>query len=213
MKISLPLFFIIKVMYYIKSFLLFTFLIACSGFINQNKPQLVKWVIYKEGSLRVNGSTNVNKFDCVISSYTKPDTLTFVKNNTSEAIKMSGSIKLNIASFDCHHPMMTADLRKTLKAKEYPKLHISFLSINKYPDLKQQSLKGWVSIALAGVTKRFEVDYHLKPDDANTIILTGKRAINFSDFNIIPPRKLGGMIQTNNELAIEFSLRMKVLNQ
>lgn len=199
-------------MHYLKLFLLLFILLIQTGFSYDSKPAVIKWVISKECSLRVNGSTNVNKFDCVISAYYKPDTITFFQNASSETIKMTGSMKLDIASFDCHNPMMTADLRKTLKAKEYPKLTIRFLSINKYPDDNHQKIKGQVAIELAGVNKRFDIDYTLKKEGANALTLTGARVIKFSDFSIIPPRKLGGMIQTNDDLNIEFNLKMKILD-
>jgi hypothetical protein len=50
------------------------------------------------------------------------------------------------------------------------------------------------------------------PAGANVINLVGTRKVNFSDFNLVPPRKIGGMIQTNNELDVEFNLRLKVLD-
>jgi hypothetical protein len=109
--------------------------------------------------------------------------------------------------------MMTADLRKTLKVKEYPKLIIRLISINKYPEPgKQDVTKGIVMIELAGVSKRFEVDYKILPTERTSINLVGSRNVNFSDFNITPPRKLGGMIRTNNELSVVFNLRMKVID-
>ncbi|CAN5539948.1 hypothetical protein BH10BAC3_BH10BAC3_14410 [soil metagenome] len=55
---------------------------------------------------------------------------------------------------------MKADLRKTLKVKEYPRLITRFIAINNYPEAttKQQVIKGIVTIELGGILKRFEVD-------------------------------------------------------
>lgn len=129
-------------------------------------------------------------------------------------VKMLGNINLDVGSFDCHHAIMTSDLRKTLKVKEFPKLGIKFLSLSKFPDLnsRQDILKGMVEIRLAGVTKRFDVSYKLSRDSNNIIKLVGNQDINFTDFGITPPRKVGGMIKTNNKLAVEFSLKFKSIN-
>jgi hypothetical protein len=129
-------------------------------------------------------------------------------------VLLSGNIQLDVQNFDCHNGIMTADLRKTLKAKEYPKLVIRFLNITRYPDAnaRQSITKGAVFIELAGVSKRFDVDYKVVSADNNYINLVGSRVVNFSDFNISPPRKLGGMIRTRNELSVEFNLRIKVIN-
>ena len=196
----------------LKLFLLF-FLTICSGFqLGNRKPYLVKWVINKACYLKVGGQTNVNKFSCVITNYSKPDTLTFYKNNT-ESFKITGSIQLDVQNFNCHNPVMTADLRKTLKAKDFPKLTIRFISLNKYPRFNNlvNTITGIVSIELAGITKRYDVDYRFISDGTKSLTLIGSQQVNFSDFNIVPPRKLGGMIKTNNELNVEFNLKMKVL--
>lgn len=123
-------------------------------------------------------------------------------------------MQLDINSFDCHNPVMTADLRKTLKAKTFPHLTINFLTLDKYPDFKDRTgeIKGKVNIELAGAVKQFDVNYRFTTTGANSLLLVGTRKVNFSDFKIVPPRKLGGMIETNNELDIEFSLQMNVLN-
>ena len=174
-----------------------------------------KWVISENSNLCVNGSTNINKFSCEIPSYGKSDTLTIVKNkNNRDAISLSGDVGLNVRSFDCHNSMMTHDLRKTLKEGQFPILHITFLSLNKLPEFTSQAEKitGLVDIDIAGVRKQFEVNYLINEDSQKIIHLIGTRDINFSDFNLVPPRKLGGMIQTKDRLSVEFNLTIKSLN-
>lgn len=196
-----------------KLLLLFLFLFLSSFNLSKSKPYFVKWVINKECSLKVGGSTNINKFTCVIANYYKPDTLTFYEANGSEPLKISGLLKLDVQNFDCYNPMMTKDLRKTLKAKEYPNLIIRFINLNRYPDGNQTAaVKGLVNIELAGVTKSFDVDYKFTHSSNNFLTLVGTRNINFSDFGLTPPRKLGGMIQTNDKLSVEFNLNVKIIH-
>jgi hypothetical protein len=106
---------------------------------------------------------------------------------------------------------MTADLRKTLKHKEHPKLMIFFINMNQYPEQGKWGLKGSVLIVLAGVSKHFDVDYKLVSAEKGLITLEGSRQVRFSDFNLTPPRKLGGMIRTANELDVVFNLKLKVI--
>lgn len=168
-----------------------------------------KWVISENSNLVVNGSTNVNKFSCEIPAYDQTDTLVFNRNNKETAL--SGTIGLPVGSFDCHNSMMTRDLRKTLKETAYPRLYIHFLSLNGLTELtaKPQSISGQVNITLSGVTKHFKINYQVSVDAEKVIHLLGRRTVNFSDFNLTPPRKLGGMIRTNNELDVTFHLKMK----
>ncbi len=173
-----------------------------------------KWVISENSSLCVNGSTNINEFSCEVLGYDKTDTLTITKSKSDMEIVLSGGISLNVKSFDCHNSIMTRDLRKTLKEKQFPMLHIRFLSLNKLPNLTTQPelITGLVAIEIAGNSKRFEVNYQITRDAQKVIHLLGSRDINFSDFNLIPPRKLGGMIKTKDKLSVDFHLNMKAMD-
>jgi hypothetical protein len=169
-----------------------------------------QWLISETSSLSVNGSTNINKFTCDIPNCDQ-DTLTVWKSD--KGMKLSGSINPSVLSFDCHKAMMTHDLRKTLKAKKYPKIHIRFLSLNELPELSGKSIPitGQVEIEIAGIKKLYEIDYRISVDTGKIIHLLGSRDLNFSDFKLIPPRKLGGMIKTKDQLAVAFNLNMKTI--
>lgn len=176
---------------------------------------ITRWVVQKGGTLRVKGSTNINKFACEITGYNTPDTIKVFKSSPGrDAILLRGRLGLSVKLFDCHHAVMTADLRKTLKSKEHPQLKISFISLARFPSItaRESKIMGVVDIELAGKTKRFDVNYTFQLDKNNNIILVGERDVNFSDFGLTPPRKLGGMIQTDNKLNVEFNLTMKTLN-
>ena len=196
----------------IGSFLLF---VTLTSFVSPGTtPQAKKWIVSENSNLRVNGSTNINTFICEIPSYDQTDTITVNKGKGDKDIILSGTINLNVKSFDCHNMIMTHDLRKTLKQEQFPVLHISFLSLNKLPDLtaKPEPVTGAVFIEIAGVRKHFEVNYQISQDAQKVIHLLGSRDVNFSDFNLVPPRKLGGMIKTNDKLSVDFHLKMKTMD-
>ena len=178
------------------------------------KPE--KWIVQKGCTLKVDGSTNVNKFSCVIKDYADLDTLIFHRNsNDNLAVPVSGYLELPIFNFDCVNKLMTADLRKALKSKEFPNLRIYFLSLNKYPELRStyETIPGIVNIELAGVVKRYAVNYKVAMDDKRTIHLVGIQNIRFSDFNLTRPRKAGGIIRADDQLAVEFHISFHVMNE
>lgn len=190
---------------------LFVFL---SGFnIPHNNAGALKWVVMSGGSLKVDGSTNVNHFTCAITNYSKPDTIHVTRSNNS-SVKLNGAIRLDVKNFDCHNKPMTDELRKILKEKVHPKLMIKFVSLNQYPEpnTKHKIINGIVFIELAGVTKKYEVHYKVINADNTHIHLVGTREVLFTDFNITPPKKLGGMIRTNDKLQVEFNVKMKVID-
>jgi len=176
--------------------------------------EVKKWVISQNSSLCVNGSTNINKFACEVPAYDQTDTLILTRSKIDKGITLSGYIELKIQSFDCHNAIMTHDLRNTLKDKQYPVMRIRFLSLSELPDLcsKPQTITGLVNIELAGISKRFEINYQATADAQKNICLLGTRDVNFSDFNLTPPRKLGGMIRTNDKLSVQFRLNIRSLH-
>ena len=193
--------------------ILLLLIVSLSGFNFPSDPRpFDKWVIQKNCSLKVSGKTNVNKFSCVIDNYTKPDTLTH-SGSSIGPLKLTGSLQLDILDFDCNDPIMTKDLRKSLKYKEFPRMIIRFISLNRHPrfNKKPDNLKGMVAIELAGVTKQFEVSYLFQQDGHSTAQLVGTRKVNFSDFNLTVPKKLAGIIKAGNELNVEFNLRFRII--
>jgi len=192
----------------------FVFLFICATAFcpapGSSIPVTEKWVILKDCSVTVNGSTNINKFSCHIPEYLRTDTLICNTNGLNDAVALSGKLTLPVISFDCANKLITNDLRKTLKAKEFPALHIYFLTLEKYPDVKgHETISGTVNIELAGVAKKITVNYTFSINEQKVISLAGTQSIRFSDFMLVPPRKLGGMIRTDDRLDISFVIHMK----
>lgn len=193
--------------------LLLPFLICLGYSLPSKKPAVTDWVICQNSSLVVNGSTNINKFSCAIDSYPKPDTIGVVQDKATKKICLSGSMNIAIAGFNCKNEMMTKELRKTLKEDQYPEIQISFISLSTLPNLDRnpKDLTGTVAIEIAGVRKRFDVNYTMSMAENGEINLSALRDINFSDFNLTPPRKMGRLVQAKDKLSVALSLRMKVI--
>ncbi len=192
---------------------LFIFLTIALSIAFRYIDDKARWVVLPGSNLHVNGSTNINNFACEITDYLLPDTLICNKLNAKgQVLAMRGKMDLAIADFDCHNKMMTNDLRKTLKYKEFPNLTIQFISLNSFPDFRHPvSITGVVDISLAGVKKRFDISYLFTIDPRQQLHLKGARAINFTDFNLTPPSKMGGIIKAKDLLNVEFNLNLKSL--
>lgn len=191
--------------------LIFTGLTAEKNIIGNGAQR--KWLVSQSSNLSVNGSTNVNQFSCVIPACPQQDTLTVNIGLADQSVALTGSIRLPVRNFDCHLSAMTRQLRETLKEKQFPAFYIRFLTLSRLPVMSAsaQPVTGLVEIEIAGVSKRFEVDYQLSQDAQQVIHLRGTRVVNFSDFNLLPPTKLGGMIKTRDALSVDFQLNMNQL--
>jgi hypothetical protein len=191
--------------------LIFTMLVAML-FKGTPGPVAERWIIQKNSNLCIEGKTNINSFRCDITEYLQPDTIYFFKDGqTTKPIPIRGGLAINIKRFDCHQKFITNDLRKTLKADEQPTLKIDLLNIGYYNG-NMNNIKGWVNIALAGVTKTAEVDYAVRNGGPGYLELTGTRKLRFSDFGLKPPQKLAGLIKVEEELNVRFQLVLRSVN-
>src|SRR5687767_11293091 len=112
---------------------------------NYNSQPTVRWAVEKSSTLRVEGTSNVNNFRCDMKGYYQTDTITgFEEGAASKPVRLKGAIVVDIFRFDCHQRMITNDLRKTLKADQYPRMTIRFLSLEKMPEFigNTELLKG-----------------------------------------------------------------------
>jgi len=184
--------------------------IPLSSFKSPHKKETIKWAVQKTSSLKIEGSSNVNQFACDVIGYYQTDTICFTADQANKVIPLKGSLTIDVASFDCHNRMLTKDLRRTLKSTEHPMLYVRFITLERIPLFQnnKDNLKGIVEIELAGVAKRFEINYVLEKT-GGAVILNGGRSFCFSDFMLTPPKKLGGAVRVKDNFNVQFHLNLQ----
>lgn len=195
--------------------LIVSFALVFFSFTTQNNNtdnpnhQSTEWMIGKKSRISIMGSSNVNRFSCSSKADFTASPLKINKVSTSSKVNMNGDIKIFVESFDCGNRMITSDMRKTLKSKEYPILEIRFVNIERMPDENKScdSMNGLIEIKLAGMKKQFSIPLDFKKTD-DSYELEGSRNFCFDDFNLSPPEKIGGLIKVNDSFEVNFSLEL-----
>ncbi len=167
------------------------------------------WIVSSLSSLKVDGKTNINSFNCIVPAYQKEDTLICHKPTANlNVCQVISTLSIPIANFDCHHRIMTRDLQKTLKSEQFPNMIIDFKTFSRLPSELQHNniVMGKADIRLAGVVKTYTINFTANLNSHNKIELLGKREILFSEFGLKPPSKLGGTIKVKDQLEVEFKL-------
>jgi hypothetical protein len=190
--------------------LIFISLFCLVGFRpgESHAPAPPAWVVETGSMLNIEGSSNVNHFTCHMLQYLQADTLRWVRDDkTGKLWFRNSAVNIDVSQFDCHHKFITSDLRKTLKAGKYPFLRIHFISMDDLTWVQEgQSVRGQVNIELAGVQKRFNMDYTVIHEQGSRFRLRGSRQMHFSDFNLVPPSKLAGLIRIDQQIKVNFEL-------
>lgn len=149
-------------------------------------------VFAQQNKVEINGWTNVNTFKCTNTAF----------KSTSSLYSFTGNqlpnVNLSVEDFDCRNNIMTSDFRKTLNYKQYPSLSIKFLEFKKSSNTRFLAL---VEVKMMNVSKKYTIEFSEYKKS-----LVGNKRLRFSDFNIVPPKKMGGMIYVKDELDLNFSL-------
>ncbi|HMP29292.1 MAG TPA: hypothetical protein PKD85_06815 [Saprospiraceae bacterium] len=179
------------------------------SFSNSNEKEV--WLVKPTSGLKVHGNTNVNSFACQVPSIGCYDTIFVQDKGQSKAFNINAELNVALSLFNCGNRMMTKDLLKTLRAEQYPHMNITFRSIDRSLSTIQVSntVKVQTTIELAGVKKHIEVDFITKSINENKIELVGQRVICFSDFNLVPPTKMGGTIRVKDQLDVELKIMLE----
>lgn len=152
---------------------------------------LFSFVSAQSNTLIINGKTNVNSFKCTSG---KLETLT---DYSWRSGKMPGFV-IPVSGFDCGGKMITSDFRKTLKSDVYPSLNVRFLNLKKLSADKFQAL---AEVKLMGNFHRYTVNFEL-----NGKYLYASQVVKFSDFDLVPPKRMGGMVVVKDDLNLNFIL-------
>lgn len=152
-------------------------------------------VTAQKNGVEINGWTNIGTFKCTNANF----------QNSGSIYSFTGTqlpnIPVKVTDFDCKNKIMTSDFRKTLHADKYPVLTIKFLNFNK---LKANRFSALVEVKMMNVTRKYTIEFSEYHDS-----LVGNKRLKFSDFNIVPPKKMGGMVYVKDEIDLLFSLATK----
>lgn len=198
-----------------KPLLLSLAILLSSGFApHQHRGVLIhRFIVQPNSQLIIDGKTNINNFQCAIIHYTGKDTLELREGgNYPKPIFTQGFVGLEAARFDCGMQVMTNDFWRTIKYKEYPLVGVEFISFERLPRLDKRNdlFRGRMQIALAGTKKAFDVDCRIETDKSGLIHLKGSHQFTFSDFELVPPTRMMGLVKVEDMLKVNFHLVLKL---
>lgn len=183
--------------------------ICCLG--GSPLPATPSWVVERGSWLSIEGSSNVNHFTCEVRQYLLADTLRWVRDERTRKLMFRNSaVRIDVQQFDCHHKFITVDLKKTLKASQYPYLRIHFMSIEDLTWVQEgATVRGQLIIELAGVRKPVDIEYKVLHGQGGRFRLNGSKHLRLTDFHLQPPSKLAGLIRINEDIRVNFELQFR----
>lgn len=175
--------------------------------VQAQQREQVNTVILDDSKLTINGTSNVNDFECVYEEKFEQDTLQHTIDIDEAIAEVDGEqLILVVDSFDCGKRGINKDFRNTLKSDVYPTIE---LDLKKVIQQDPELITAEVDITLAGVTQTYQVNFEdIVFYEEGFIEVQGTQPVKMTDFGIKPPRALFGLIKVNDELDINFTLRI-----
>ncbi|MGX9985551.1 YceI family protein [Soonwooa purpurea] len=149
----------------------------------------------QQNFIEINGKTNVNAFKCINDISGESQKLSFVDTQLPE-------LEIKVGGFDCKNRVMTNDFKKTLSEKQFPNMYVKFLNFSKTSN--NQYLAN-VEVKIMNKTQKYQINFSNQNGR-----LSAKKNVKFSDFQITPPKKMGGMVVVKDDLTLQFCLDAKI---
>lgn len=176
------------------------------------------FVPVNESRLWIEGSSNVNQFECQAEEYQGEATVPETENESSSYPVAQANetlfLKLDIRvdSIECGKRKMNHDLQKALKAEQHPEISFLFQeanildepNLNQNEDIFKLQVKGLLTVA--GTTKEISFTTEAHYINEGRVSARGGTTINMTDFGVEPPTALMGLIRANEELTVNFDL-------
>jgi hypothetical protein len=171
------------------------------------------WHVKNESRLAISGESNVNDFKCEVDRYFRADNLSLYSTGGTDYVFSHNYLVLDLMEFDCGKRLITRDFRETLNAENEPGVIISFISLDRLPDVDSGNdvLTGILRVTIAGISKETEVQLSMGKQDNGLIYLHGMHDFEFTDFGLEAPTKFMGLINVKNELKVTFDLILEEL--
>ncbi len=159
------------------------------------------------------GSSNINKFECLINGENLKDTVDIVYQANGHALDFEKfRIELEVDHFDCKNSLITSDFKKTLKAAQYPIMTIDFIRImfpeNDDPFSELYPTGIFAQVNLASRKKKYYMSLEKESLEGEMVRLKGALAVDMRDFGLEPPTKMLSLVKVNPLLDIRFELSM-----
>lgn len=202
-------------------FLLFTLTVITKSFgqngsyTNVEEKASYHQVKITSSSILINGTTNVNRFQCGLNQPALNDSIVVKNIWSNQKLDFEGlRLIYKIEDFECGIQAMNADFQELLKADSEPYLLLQLNSITLHSGndaFEELNVDAEVEIYMAGVEKKIEIPGGKVYNHSSAqLTLKGKKGLLMSDFEITPPTKFFGVVKVTDNIEIEFEIAMQV---
>lgn len=157
----------------------------------------------EKSRLWIEGSSNVNKFQCRAARYN-----TEVQPPTRDTT-VQVEVDVAVEGFDCGKRRMNRDLYETLLSERHPFISFEYkntesMTFSEETDTYNLTVSG--ALTVAGHTNNISFPLMAEVLDDGNIRAIGQTDLKMTAYNVEPPSALLGLVRVNDELTVHFEL-------
>ncbi|WP_264565456.1 hypothetical protein [Flavobacterium sp. N3904] len=152
-------------------------------------------IIIDRIEIEIQGTSTVGKYNCS-NAFNKRDTI-FINSSVQNNLK--AEIAMN--NFDCGNRIMNKDLKTTIMVDKFPKSYVTISNIKPFAT----NYKCNLNFLITNKNVKYK-DFVLKNSKES---LEGTIGLKFSELELVPPTKMGGLIKVKDDIIVNFILYKK----
>ena len=168
---------------------------------------------YQLSNILIEGETNINGF--AFSFNNSKINLNPTSENLNIASQNNEIIEfyIPVRAFRGSNYLMEGDFQELLKANTYPVVKVG-IEKSKLRSIVANSENTKINfyLTIAGVTRLISGDYLINLCNKDEFVLQGTTNVKLTDFSIVPPKKMLGVLQVKDLIFIKFDIIISTLN-
>ena len=171
-------------------------------------PETIRLVMREGSRLWLEGDSNLHAWTCDAEEFVPELRVERPTPDAPPSRVDRAVLDVPVAKIECGHGKMNDNLRKALKAAEFPSIMFVVTDAEFYDTGTKGALellaKGHLYVAGEGRDLQFQVSGTDTGDGALRIL--GRVTIKMTDFGIQPPTAMLGLLKSKDEVTIHFDL-------
>lgn len=177
-------------------------------------PVNIRYMIEQGSHLSIQGTTNVNTFECFSRQAFGQQALAVQLDQRTNTVTFERAVlNVRVKELACDNSKIDADLCDALKADDFPHIVIELHDAH-FP--KGNVGDDWTDIIISATLKITDQKRKIELKAKGKILADGRykfmaaKALKMTDFGVEPPTALFGLIKVNDEITINFNLTTRV---
>jgi hypothetical protein len=186
------------------------------GPVTKDAPVIKKVMISTESKMFLEGSTNINLYNCDCQDKFSEIAMSIEKDG-SHAIFNNAQIKLRTQDFNCHNELYNCNIRKILDADKFPFVTVALLETWQDSSFMKHDSHSWfnvlssINVTIKQVSKVQTVSAKAQYIGDNKFRIVGAQKLHMRDFGIEVPKYMCGLVKVQDEIVFNFDLVIELI--